>query len=171
MGNINFDASKVAPNEVPPPMPTGWYVMRIIGAEMDNENASAGEMLKLEHEIDEQVHPEFHGRKAYANLCLAHPTSQQAREIAQGTLSAICHAIGKIHITDTEQLLGGRLQVRLVAVGPQERAGRTFDARNEVKGYKPVEGNGAAQTEKPAAQKPAVPPATTGKKRTAGWSK
>lgn len=142
MGNLNFDATNVAPSTAFDPLPNGWYTMRIVGAEMA-PSEKAGEMLKLQLEVNETVHPQFANRKVFSNLCLNHPTSQQAREIAQRTLSAICHAIGKLQVSDTEMLLGQSLQVKVKATPARvdQATGKSYDAGNEVSGYKPLSEN------------------------------
>ena len=79
------------------------------------------------------------------NLINPNPT---AEEIAQRTLSAICHAVGKLQVADSEELHFQPLLVR-VAVKP--------NGYNEVKGYKPVAAGAAAGPPTPAANGP-VPP-------------
>lgn len=156
MGNLNFDATNVAPNSAFDPLPPGWYAMRIIGAELV-PNEKAGEMLKLTHEIDEEKHPEYAGRLVWSNLCINHP-NETPREIARRTLSAIAHAIAVLNITDTNDLLGRSLRVKLKAMPAKDG----YDARNEVSGYRSLaEGDGgAAPTPTSAPTKSAAPAAT-----------
>lgn len=132
--DLQFDATQVEPNKAFDPLPPGWYFMKVTGAETVNSD-SAGQMLKLTHEIDEQKHPEFANRKVWSNLCINHPGSQQARDIAQRTLSGLCHAIGKLRITNTDELLGCEVQVKLKV----KQADEKYDAKNEVVGYKATE--------------------------------
>jgi hypothetical protein len=99
--------------------------------------AGTGQMLWLDLEVLEGP---LKGRHVYDQLNLINP-NPTAEEIAQRTLSAICHAVGKLQVADSEELHFQPLLVR-VAVKP--------NGYNEVKGYKPV-----AQTAS------AVPPATT----------
>lgn len=172
MGNLNFDATNVAPATPFTPLPDAWYDMVIIEAEMA-PSETAGEMLKLRLEIDEQKHPALHGRSVFDRLYLNHPTSQQAREIAQRTLSAICHAIGKLQIVDTDQLLGQRVKVKVKAV-PQRtdpKTGKTYDASNEVKGYKPVDEAVAQEPSTPNTAAPAAGGTPAAKPATPSWKK
>lgn len=174
MGNLNFDASQVAPNTSFDPLPNGWYAMRIIEAGMA-PSEKAGDMLKLRLEIDESAHPELANRSVFSNLCLNHPTSQQAREIAMRTLSSICHSIGKLQISDTEELLGHSLRVKVAAVPARTDAttGKSYDAGNEVKGYKALDEK--VETPPPAttapATKPATAPAASARPATPSWKK
>lgn len=151
MGNFTFDASTVPPSKAFDPLPAGWYRMRITKAEIKGSE-KAGDMLALEHEIDEQAHPEHRGRKVFSNLCINHQ-NVQAREIARRTLSALCHAIGVLQLTDTTQLLGKVLQVKLRPVPAKDG----YDAKNEVSGYRPMNGDEVAGVStQPAASTPAA---------------
>ena len=69
------------------------------------------------------------GRHVYDQLNLINP-NPTAEEIAQRTLAAICHAVGKLQISDSEELHFLPVMVK-VAV--------TRNGYNEVKGYKPVQ--------------------------------
>lgn len=158
MGNLNFDATNVAPRTAYDPMPPGWYTMRFTKAEMV-ESEKAGPMLKIEHEMDEHRHPEFANRKVFSNLCLNHP-NEKPREIAQRTLSSIAHAIGKLRLADTDDLLGQAVQVKLKVVPAQEQ----YEAKNEVTGYKAIEESAEAPvTAQQKAAAPASRPAANGK--------
>jgi hypothetical protein len=173
MGNLNFDASGIAPTTAFDPLPNGWYAMRIIESDMV-ASEKAGNMLKLRLEIDESVHPEFANRSVFTNLCLNHPTSDKAREIAQRTLSAICHSIGKLQISDTEELLGQSLRVKVKAVPARTdpTTGKNYDAGNEVGGFKALSEEVATPPAAPAqAAKPAAPAAAPARPATPSWKK
>lgn len=159
MAQLNFDANNVAPREAFDVLPNGWYHCTITGADMTPTKAGDAEYLKIELEVDGNKHPQFASRKVWDRLNLNHE-KQQTREIAQRTLSAICHAIGKLRITDTEELLGGQLVAKVVARAAKDG----FDASNDVKGYKSV-------ADAPAA--PAAPAATAAPAagRTGGWKR
>jgi len=169
MSELNFDATQVAPSTTPDPLPPGWYAMTITRAEITpSKSADAGDMLRLEMEIDERRCPEHKGRKVFPTLCINHE-KQQTRDIARGQLSAIAHAVGKMRLTDTDDLLGLTLMVKLTAVPAKDG----YDAKNEAKGYKAVEEAAA-----PAAAPPAAPvakaPATAAKAAPSGkpaWKK
>lgn len=145
MGNLNFDASQVKPNTAFDPLPPSWYTMRIVGAELV-PSEKAGNMLKIEHEIDEHTHPEFANRKVFSNLCINHP-NDQPREIARRTLSAIAHAINILQVDDTSVLLGQTLLVKVKSVPAKDG----YDAKNEVSGYKSLK-----DREEPSGSSPTV---------------
>jgi hypothetical protein len=120
-----FDASSVEPNAPLEPLPPGEYIARIVQSEMRVTKAGNGQLLWLDMEVLEGA---LKGRHLYDQLNLINP-NPTAEEIAQRTLSAICHAVGKLQVADSEELHFQPLLVR-VAVKP--------NGYNEVKGYKPV---------------------------------
>lgn len=162
MGNLNFDASDVPPAEAFDPVPPIWYLCRITAA---GKKASerAGEMTSITFEIDGNAHPQQANRKLFTNLCIEHPTSEQARDIARRSLSAIAHAIGKTLLNDTDDLLGGELLVKAKVVPPKDGYG----AKNECVGFRsPKEGEPAPrQAAAPQAQTAAAPAGRPGWKR------
>jgi hypothetical protein len=119
-----FDAASVEPNAPLEALPPGDYKVQILQSEMRPTKAGTGQMLWLDMEV---LKGPLKGRHVYDQLNLnPNPTVE---EIAQRTLSAICHAIGKLQVSDSEELHFQPLLVR-VAVKP--------NGYNEVKGYKPV---------------------------------
>lgn len=151
MGNLNFDASSVPPATPIEPLKDGWYAMRIQNSSLKTSE-TAGEMLALEFEIAEDHHPELRGRKAWSNLCIQHP-NDKPREIARQQLSSICRAIGKMAVTDTDDLIGGVLRVKVRAVPATEQ----YRAKNDVIGYGPPNGGDVNSDVTPAT----TPAATT----------
>lgn len=156
MTSFGFDVAGTKPSTTPAPLPTGWYSMRISAADVASSER-AGDMVKVTFEVLENVHVEFAGRKAFANFCHQHPTNAQTREIARGQISAICHAIGKPNATAVEEMLGGELKVRLVAVPAKDG----YDAKSEPKGFKSLneatDAPPAAGTTKPSVGAAAAP--------------
>lgn len=151
MGNLNFDASSVPPATPIEPLKDGWYAMRIQNSALKTSE-TAGEMLAIEFEIAEDHHPEFRGRKVWTNLCIQHP-NDKPREIARQQLSAICRAIGKMAVTDTDDLIGGVLRVKVRAVPATEQ----FKAKNDVVGYQALDGAIDTKTTTAPAQQGSAP--------------
>jgi len=148
MANLGatFDAASVEPNAPLDPLPPGEYRVQILQSEMRATKAGTGQLLWLDMEVLEGP---FQGRHIYDRLNLINP-NPTAEEIAQRTLSAICHATGKLQVTDTEEL---HLQPLLARVVLQA------NGYNDVKGYKPVNGNKPTNPTRPApaAAAPAAP--------------
>ena len=153
--NQTFDATSVEPAQPMELLPPGDYPVQIIESEMA-ETHTGGQMLKLTLEVTEG-HPNAR-RRLWDNLNLVN-ANPQAVEIAQRTLSAICHATGKLQVSDSEQLHFIPM-VAKVAVEEDRRdshlAPHERRKQNKVKGYK------AAGGVMPAARPAAAPPRQAG---------
>lgn len=143
MANLGgtFDATQVAPSQAFEVLPPGKYKVQVTDSDMRPTKDGNGQYLWLEMEI---LDGEFHGRKIWDRLNLVNP-NQQAVEIAQRSLSALCHATGKLHVTDSEALHF----IPVIATVRVRPAKGDFDASNEIRGYEPA-GNGAVTQMKPA---------------------
>lgn len=131
-----FDATQVEPQGDFTPVPPGEYKVQIISSEMVATKTGSGHMLKLELEI---VEGDQAGRKLYDRLNLDNP-NQQAVEIAQRTLSAICHAVGKLSVQDSEELHMLPM-IAVVKVDPPRSAnGKDYGPSNSIKTYKAAGG-------------------------------
>src|SRR3954469_14709774 len=101
MANLGgtFDATGVEPSAPREALPPGDYTVQIVQSEMRVTKAGNGRMLWLDMEV---LEGQLQGRHVYdqLNLVNANPT---AVEIAQRTLSAICHAVGKLQVADSEE--------------------------------------------------------------------
>ena len=141
MANLgNFDATQVQPNQPFEVIPGGKYPVQIVASEMRPTKDGSGQYLWLEEEI---IDGEFKGRKLWDRLNLSNHNAQ-AVEIAERALSAICHAVGELHVADSEQL-HFKPMIATVRVRP---ARDQYEASNEIRGYEPMIGAArpAAQT-------------------------
>lgn len=127
----HFDATNVAPSEDFSPIPVGEYVVQITDSDVKPTKSGNGHRLELTFEV---IDGEFKGRKIWANLNLDNPNPKTV-EIAQRELSAICHAVGKLQVSDSQELHYKPLVIR---VDIEERDG--YSPRNVVKAYKAVPG-------------------------------
>jgi hypothetical protein len=159
-----FDATGVAPAAPIELLPPGRYPAQIVNSEMRATRTGTGQYLWLELDVIEGPHQ---GRKIWDQLNLVNP-NQQTVEIAQRTLSAICHAVGQMQVSDSEQLHFRPLQVTL-AVEPDSRDKHLPPPeqrkQNRVKGYAPL--SGAAPARPAAAPPPAPRPAAASPARPA----
>ena len=137
-----FDATTVEPREAMEALPLGDYHGQIVASEW-KDVAAPKTGRYLEFQLDVLSGP-MAGRKAWDRLNLDNP-SQQAVEMAERTLSAICHATGVMNVTDTDQL---HFKPLIFKMGPR----KDQPQQTEVKGYKRFEG-----------VTPAVAPAAAGK--------
>jgi hypothetical protein len=167
MAQLNFDATQVAPDTGFETVPAGWYNVRITESEMKPTKDGAGAYLQLTFDI---IDGQYMNRKLFARLNL-HNNSQVAKEIAYKQLSAIAHAVGILHVQDSQQLHGIPLKVKV-----KVRTDKTgeYDDSNDITSYKNINetvpagglgvtGAGAAPASTPPAAAPqgwgAPPPA------------
>lgn len=141
-----FDATAVEPNQPFEVIPAGKYKVQIVASEIRATKNGEGQYLWMELEI---IDGEYQGRKLWDRLNLWN-NNQQAVDIAQRTLSAICHAVGELHVSDTETL-HFKPMITTVRVKP---ADGQYSASNELRGYEAVAGGPAPA--QPAARAPAA---------------
>ena len=163
--NATFDATGVAPAAPLELLPPGRYAAQIVNSEMRPTRAGNGQYLWLELDVIEGPHQ---GRKLWDQLNLVNPNPQTV-EIAQRTLSAICHAVGQMQVSDSEALHFRPLQVTLaVEADSRDKHLPPHEQRkqNRVKGYAQIGGAaparpaaGPAAARSPAAQAAAAAPA------------
>ena len=161
MAQINFDASGVEPAVPMELLPPGKYRVQIVQSEMQATKQGDGQLLWLELDILDGPH---RGRKLWDRLNLVN-RSQQTVEIAQRQLSAICHAVDRIHVSDSEQLHFRPMTITVtVEVDSRDKLKPVDEQRrqNRIKGYAAAGGAAAtvqAQRAAPA-QRMAPAPAT-----------
>lgn len=153
--DLNFNANDVKPNTRPDPMPNGDYRLAIVKSDIEPTKNGKGKMLKLEiAALDEP----YKGQRIFEQLCIQHE-SEKTQSIAQGQLSAICHATGVLKLTNSSQLHNipfiGRVRI-------EQDPG--YDPKNVIKSYKPIAGavpaasnGGAAATSAAQSTQPATP--------------
>ena len=143
------------------PLPAGWYTANITQAELKATNDGNGQYIKLRYDI---TGPSHQGRVVFGNLNIKN-ASAKAEEIGRQQLGEVMRAIGLSRVTDTDQLIGGSLGIKLDirAARTDDKTGKTYDAANEVRGFRSI--NGSA----PAAPAPA--PAGAPAKAAPPWTK
>ena len=143
--NQHFDASAVEPAAPFELLPPGRYSVQIVQSEMRATRAGNGQYLWLEMDVIEGPHQ---GRKIWDQLNLVNP-NQQTVEIAQRTLSAICHAVAVMTLRDSHELHDIPMTIT-VALRKREDNGEMV---NVVKGFSKRE---------PTASAPRTPTAAGG---------
>tara|TARA_Y100001963_G_scaffold152582_1_gene237708 strand:- start:257 stop:739 length:483 start_codon:yes stop_codon:yes gene_type:complete len=128
------------------PIPPGEYRVHVIGSDLKATKAGTGNYLELEMEV---LDGEHQGRKLFDRLNIDNP-NQQAVDIAQRTLNAICVAVGKLSIADSNELHN----IPMIAVVKVDPARGDYGPSNSIKTYKPAGGGNvtaaAAQNNAPA---------------------
>ena len=158
MANLGgtFDANNVTPSAPMELLPPGKYVVQIVQSEMKETTNGSGQYLKLEMEV---MDGPSKGRKLWDNLNLVNPNPQTV-DIAQRALSAICHAVGRLQVSDSEELHYKPMTATL-AVEPDSRdkhlPPHEQRKQNRVKGYTAASGAAPAPVgfSRPAAASPA----------------
>ena len=133
-----FDATTVDPDIGFEILPPGEYVAQIVQSEMRPTKDGGGQYLWLELDVLEGPQQ---GRKLFDHLNLVN-TNTQSMEIAQRTLSAICHATGRLQVQDSQELHLIPM-IAVVTVKPPKGA---YGESNRIR-YLPLEHETAPQAQ------------------------
>lgn len=133
-------------------VPAGWYTATITQAEIKDTKNGAGQYIKLRYDI---TGPSHQGRVVFGNLNIRN-ASAEAERIGRQQLGEVMRAIGLARVTDTDQLIGGALSIKVGI-----RSSADYGDQNEVKGFKAIEGGSApaavSRASAPASAKAAPP--------------
>lgn len=128
MADLNgFDATTVDPAKSFEPIPAGKYEAVIVDSEMREARSGNGEYLWLQFQIIEGDHK---GRVLFGQLNIRN-ANEQARQIAMGELSAICHAVGVMAPQDSAELHDIPLVIKVAC----EKRKDNGEISNRIKGY------------------------------------
>ncbi|MDP2354613.1 MAG: DUF669 domain-containing protein [Beijerinckiaceae bacterium] len=137
--DATFDAAGVEPMKAFEVLPAGKYTVQIVESDMRLTKDGAGQYLWLMLDILEGP---LQGRKLFDQLNLVNANITTV-EIAQRSLSAICHATGQMQVTDSEQLHLIPMTIQ-VSVEPPKNG---YGERNRIRYMMPE----AAASKAPAA--------------------
>lgn len=152
-----FDATGVAPAQTFELLPPGSYKAQIVDSELRVTRNGTGKFLWIMLDILEGP---YRGRKLFDQLNLVNPNPITV-EMAQRTLSSICHAVGQLQVTDSEQL---HLKPMTIAVSI-EPAKNGYGERNRIRYLVP-------KSEEASAAQPATPaPLSTPRPLSAPWAR
>ena len=158
-----FNADDLPQGNTYEPLPAGWYTATIADAELKTTKDGSGQYIKVRYDITGPTHQ---GRVVFGNINIRNQ-SVKAEEIGRQQLGELMRAIGLARITDTDQLIGGVLQIKLGVRAATEE----YSAQNEVKGFKAITGS-APTFAAPAASTAASATASAGPaKATPPWAK
>ena len=143
MSNLAFNAAEVAPQQEFDLLPAGKYIAHIIDSEVSMNSKSTGQVLKLTFEV---LEGEYANRKLWARLNITHENAD-AERIGRSQLSALCHAVGVMQLTDSTQLHDKPV---LVTVKIRKDKTGQYPDSNDVSGFAAVSG-GPTSFSKPAA--------------------
>ncbi|MDR9428953.1 DUF669 domain-containing protein [Salibaculum sp.] len=147
-----FDASSIDPTTAYELLPAGKYRAQIVESEMRATRNGMGQFLWLMLDILDGPHQ---GRKIFDQLNLVNPNPTTV-EIAQRTLSAICHATGRMQVSDSEELHLIPMTIQVTVKPPKNGYGESNAIRYMVPDPSPAAPQAAkAQTAGAAAAAPA----------------
>ena len=131
MASLNFNASTVPPETPMEAIPAGWYKVVMMESEIKPTSSGNGSYLQVGLRILEGP---FVGKKLIDRMNLNNP-NPVAVSIAQGRLSAYCHATGVIQCADSMQLHNIPIQVKVsVKTDPTGQ----YSPSNEIKAVKHI---------------------------------
>ncbi len=145
-----FDATTVDPAAGFELFPVGKYIVQIVGSEMRPTKDGGGQYLWLELDVLEGP---LAGRKLFDRLNLVNASAQTV-DIAQRTLSAICHATGRLQVQDSADLHLIPMIADVTIKPPKNGYGES----NKVL-YMPIERGAGATPPRPGAHAAASAPA------------
>jgi hypothetical protein len=143
-----FNAETVQPNEGFNPLPAGDYPVVITESELKTTKAGTGKYLSLKLQV---LDGKYQNRILFDNLNIQNP-SEVAQQIGQGTLSAICRAVGVMTPQDSSELHNKPLMATVKIENDQNG-----NPRNAVKGYKPRNAQAASETAQASASNNSSP--------------
>lgn len=130
MVELNYDATGQEGMSDRSVLPAGEYAAAIAKAERKEAKTAGNAYINLEFEVTDGP---ARGRRFWTMLNLWN-SNTQAVEIAQRELTSICHAVGKLQVRDTDELLGVPMLVKLGVKSD------SYGEKNTVTGYKPLNG-------------------------------
>ena len=133
------------------PLPEGWYNVVVKDSQLKPTKDGSGQYISIRLTVEGPTHA---GRGVFTNLNIVNK-SPDAERIGRAQLRTILECGGVQEFSDTDQLIGIRLQVKVVVKPARQdpATGRVYDADNEVKGYKAIE-----DASMPAFQQPPAAP-------------
>lgn len=131
MAQLNFDATKVAPDLGFETVPAGWYNAMIDESEMKPTKDGSGAYLQTRFNI---IDGQYANRKIYMRLNLRN-TNPVAQEIACKQLAAIAHAVGVLHVQDSSQLHGLPMKIK---VKLRKDTSGQYEDSNEISSIKNI---------------------------------
>jgi hypothetical protein len=132
-------------------IPEGWYNVSITKADLGQTKSGTGTKIDMRYDI---TGPSHEGRVVFGSINIRNQ-SQKAEEIGRQQLGEIMRAIGLANVEDTDQLIGGQIQIKIKIRKPtdNDKANGYHDDKNEIGGWKSLNGSTPlpASTAAPAA--------------------
>ena len=114
-------------------LPAGWYAVEIKEVDVKTTKSGTGQYLKLRMDV---ATGDYAGRVIFTNLNVRN-TNEVAEKIGRQQLGALCRAAGIPQLQDTDQLIGGTMEVKL-SVDKDEQYGDNDGNVNNVKKFRSI---------------------------------
>lgn len=150
-------------------IPAGWYDATITKADVNPTKSGTGSKIDIRYDI---TGPTQQGRVMFGSVNIRNQ-STKAEEIGRQQLADIMRSIGLDRITDSDQLIGAPVCIKIKIKEPTEsdKAAGYTEARNEIGGWKPAGGANAVPASMiPTFAKPAAS-ASSGAAAAPPWAK
>lgn len=112
-------------------LPSGFYDATIANAEI-KDSKSGGKYINVRYDI---TGPSHGGRVVFGMITIAN-SNPKAEEIGRQQLGELIRAIGLDKLSDTDQLIGGTLAIKLTVESSEK-----FGEQNRVAGFRPSASN------------------------------
>tara|TARA_B110000902_G_scaffold234155_1_gene278514 strand:+ start:11 stop:382 length:372 start_codon:yes stop_codon:yes gene_type:complete len=112
------------------PIPAGWYEVSISSTQLKQTKTGTGEFIALHYNV---LGPAYKGRVIFGKLNIRNP-NPKTQDIGIQQLGELMRAIGLASVEDTDQLIGGHLEVK---VHISEASGGC-DFSNYVSGFRAI---------------------------------
>lgn len=160
---LNFDATKIEPNQGTPKHPTGKFPAIISETGTDGKDET-GYFFVLFTTPSGQIRKQYNlwTKSTEANML-------QMVSIAQNNLSALCHATGIFRLGDGRELLNARCMIEVTPQTKNDKyneVSKVYDVNGNEPGKVPAQSQPAAQQGWPTQQPQQAAPAPA----TQGWS-
>jgi hypothetical protein len=164
MAQLTFNARSVEPDAGMDPVPTGWYIAIMDQSEMKATADGQGERLAVRYQI---IDGKYTNHKIFGGFNTRN-SNPKTVDIAWRQLSAQCHAVGVLDLQDTNQLhnIPFKLKVVLQPAYQDKETGKTYEAKNEPRGWRHISEEVGDTSAAPAPTRSAPPMAAP----PAAWS-
>lgn len=126
------------------PIPAGMYTATINSVEL-KDSRSGGQYINIRYDI---TGPSHQGRVLFGMLNIRNP-NPRAEEIGLQQLGELLKAIGLDKLSDTDELIGGQLQVK-VDIEKSEQYGE----QNRIRSFRPLANAPTSNSNKSTATPP-----------------
>lgn len=137
MANLGFDFTlDLVPQQQTSfdAIPAGWYDATIAGAEL-KDSKSGGRYINVRYDI---LGPNHSGRVVFGMITVAN-SNTKAEEIGRQQLGQVIDALGITKLTDTDQLIGGVISIKVTVEESDQ-----YGTQNRVAGYRRCQNSPAA---------------------------